>query len=67
VNKDQIKGKIEQVKGDVKERLGGASKDRSTQAEGFVEDKKGKIREGFGDMKDEMNKDRTDPEHPDRP
>jgi uncharacterized protein YjbJ (UPF0337 family) len=64
VNKDQIKGKIEQVKGEVKERLGGASKDRSTQAEGFVEEKKGKIREGFGDVKDEMNRDRTDPDHP---
>jgi uncharacterized protein YjbJ (UPF0337 family) len=64
VNKDQIKGKIEQIKGDVKERMGGASKDRSTQAEGFAEEKKGKLREGFGDVKEELDKERKEPEHP---
>jgi uncharacterized protein YjbJ (UPF0337 family) len=66
VNKDQIKGKIEQIKGEVKERIGGASKDRSTQAEGFFENKKGKIREGVGDVKEELRSDRKDPdpEHP---
>jgi uncharacterized protein YjbJ (UPF0337 family) len=62
VNKDQIKGKIEQVKGEVKERIGGASKDRSTQAEGFMENKKGKIREGMGDVKEEIHRERKDPE-----
>jgi uncharacterized protein YjbJ (UPF0337 family) len=64
VNKDEIKGKIEQVKGDLKERIGGASKDRSTQAEGFVEEKKGKAREGFGNLKDEVQKERKDPDEP---
>jgi uncharacterized protein YjbJ (UPF0337 family) len=59
VNKDQIKGKIE-----VKERIGGATKDRSTQAEGFAENKKGKLREGVGDLKEEMNRERKDPEQP---
>jgi uncharacterized protein YjbJ (UPF0337 family) len=65
VNKDQIKGKIEEIKGEVKERIGGATKDRSTQAEGFVENKKGKVREGYGDVKEELNREeRKDPEHP---
>jgi uncharacterized protein YjbJ (UPF0337 family) len=64
VNKDQIKGKIEQIKGEVKERIGGASKDRSTQAEGFLEDKKGKIREGVGDVKDDLQRERRDPGEP---
>jgi uncharacterized protein YjbJ (UPF0337 family) len=64
VNKDKIKGKIEQIKGDVKERIGGASKDRSTQAEGFLENKKGKIREGMGDVKDDLRRERKDPEQP---
>jgi uncharacterized protein YjbJ (UPF0337 family) len=66
VNKDQIKGKIEQIKGEVKERIGGASKDRSTQAEGFFENKKGKVREGMGDVKEELRPERKDPdpEHP---
>jgi uncharacterized protein YjbJ (UPF0337 family) len=66
MNKDQIKGKIEEIKGDIKERIGGASKDRSTQAEGFVENKKGKLQSGLGDLKDELEKGskRDDPEHP---
>jgi uncharacterized protein YjbJ (UPF0337 family) len=69
VDKDRIKGKIEQIKGEVKERIGGATKDRSTQAEGFLENKKGKVREGFGEAKDAMKdeaererRERGDPE-----
>jgi uncharacterized protein YjbJ (UPF0337 family) len=48
----------------VKERVGGATKDRSTQAEGILEKKKGEIREGYGEAKDEMRKERerTDPD-----
>jgi uncharacterized protein YjbJ (UPF0337 family) len=70
VDKDRIKGKAEQIKGDIKERIGGATKDRSTQAEGFVEQQKGKLREGVGKMKDELRREeethteRKDPEHP---
>jgi len=62
VNKDRIKGKIEQIKGDLKERLGGATKDRSTQAEGWMENKKGKVREGFGKLEDEASRERKEPE-----
>jgi uncharacterized protein YjbJ (UPF0337 family) len=64
VNKDQIKGKIEEIKGDVKERIGGATKDRSTQAEGFFENKKGKVREGLGDAEEELRRERKEPEQP---
>ncbi len=53
MDKDRIKGKIEEIKGDVKQRIGGATKDRSTQAEGFVEEQKGKLQGGVGKMKDE--------------
>jgi uncharacterized protein YjbJ (UPF0337 family) len=60
MNKDQIKGKIEEIKGDVKERIGGATKDRSTQAEGWVEEKKGKLRQGVGDIKEELEKGHKD-------
>ena len=34
MNKDQMKGKLENLKGRVKEALGAASGDKSTQAEG---------------------------------
>ncbi len=65
MNKDRIKGKFEQIKGAVKERIGGATRDRSTQAEGFAEHKKGKIREGVGKVEDEMaRRERREPEEP---
>ncbi len=58
MDKDRIKGKIEQIKGDVKQRIGGATKDRSTQAEGWLEEKKGKLREGWGEAKDEVEREK---------
>lgn len=58
MDKDRIKGKIEEIKGDVKERIGGATKDRSTQGEGFVEEKKGQLRGGVGKLKDEVRSER---------
>ncbi len=62
MNKDQIKGKVEEIKGDVKQRIGGATKDRSTQAEGWAEEKKGQIRKGVGDLKEEVKReDERDP------
>ncbi len=70
MNKDQIKGKIEEIKGDIKERIGGATKDRSTQAEGWAENKKGKVQGAVGDVKEDLEHDRdrtterTDPEEP---
>ena len=62
MDKDRIKGKIDEIKGDIKERIGGATKDRSTQAEGWAENKKGKVQEKIGELKDEMRKD-DDPAH----
>ena len=67
MDKDRIKGKFEEIKGDVKQRIGGARKDRKTQAEGWVEEKKGEIRGGVGEIKDDVREHR-DPNHndPDR-
>lgn len=62
MNKDKIKGKAEQIKGDIKQRIGGASKDRSTEAEGWAEEKKGQIRGGVGEVKEEMERERREPE-----
>jgi uncharacterized protein YjbJ (UPF0337 family) len=62
VNRDQIKGKVDEVKGDVKKRIGGATDDPSTQAEGWVEEKKGKAQGKIGDLENEASKrrDKTD-------
>jgi uncharacterized protein YjbJ (UPF0337 family) len=58
---ERDKGKIEEIKGDVKERIGGATKDREMQGEGWAEEKKGKIRQGIEDVKDRVKRD--EPEH----
>jgi uncharacterized protein YjbJ (UPF0337 family) len=59
---ERSKGKIEEIKGDVKQRIGGATKNRDLQGEGWVEEKKGKIRQGIEDVKDAVKRD--DPENP---
>jgi uncharacterized protein YjbJ (UPF0337 family) len=53
---ERDKGKAEEIKGDVKERIGGATKDRKMQGEGWLEEKKGEIREGYGDAKEEVRR-----------
>ncbi len=58
MNSDELKGKFEQAKGDVKERIAGASKDREGQAEGMGEQLKGKIREGVGKAESEIDKEK---------
>ncbi len=54
MDKDRIKGKVDEIKGDIKERIGGATKDRSTQGEGMLDQAKGKLRGGVGKVKDEV-------------
>jgi uncharacterized protein YjbJ (UPF0337 family) len=47
-NKDEVKGKWDQVKGDIKETAGRAVDDRDLEAEGHADNAKGDLREGFG-------------------
>jgi uncharacterized protein YjbJ (UPF0337 family) len=56
VNRDQIKGKMQEIKGDVKKRIGGATNDPGKQAEGWVEEQKGKIRKGVGNLEEDVKK-----------
>jgi uncharacterized protein YjbJ (UPF0337 family) len=60
MNDDQIKGKEKQVKGEVKDRAGGALGDNSTQAEGKMDKAGGKIQEGYGNLKDKLSGDDKD-------
>lgn len=63
MNKDQMKGKLENLKGRVKEALGAASGDKGTQAEGFGERIKGAVQKKFGDAKEAISRhDRQDDE-----
>jgi uncharacterized protein YjbJ (UPF0337 family) len=56
----RIKGKIEQVKGAVKEGFGALTGDRSTEIEGKGERVKGSLREGYGELKNDLNRDLDD-------
>jgi len=56
-NEDQVKGKLDKVKGAVKEGFGATTGDRSTEVEGKAERLKGAIREGYGDIKSDIKKD----------
>lgn len=55
MNKDQIKGKANQIKGEIKDRAGGALGDAKMQTEGKTDKATGKIQEGIGDLKDKVS------------
>lgn len=47
-NRDEVKGKFDQAKGEAKETVGRALNDRQLENEGHDDEAGGKIREGFG-------------------
>jgi uncharacterized protein YjbJ (UPF0337 family) len=47
-NKDEVKGKLDQIKGDLKKRTGQALNDRDLEDEGNADKAGGELREGFG-------------------
>lgn len=50
-NKDEVKGKLDQAKGAVKETVGRVTNDRDLEAEGSADRTGGKVQEGFGTAK----------------
>ena len=50
----QSEGKLDQLKGAVKEGFGSLTGDRSTEAEGKAERAKGKIQEEYGKIKSDL-------------
>jgi uncharacterized protein YjbJ (UPF0337 family) len=52
MDKDRVKGKVEDVKGRIKRQVGEWSGDKKTQAEGAAEQVKGKIQNAWGKAKD---------------
>ncbi len=53
MNRDKIEGKVDELKGNVKKRIGGATEDPKRQAEGWVEEKKGQAQKKIGEIEDE--------------
>lgn len=56
MNKDQVKGRVEEAKGKVKEVTGNLLDDASMEVEGNIQKNVGKARAGFGDLKEEIKK-----------
>lgn len=54
MNKDQIQGRVEQVKGAVKEAAGKVIGNNDLEIEGKVDQTSGKIQSGFGDAKEKL-------------
>ena len=50
-NKDEIAGKVEQLKGKVKQAVGNATDDPKLHGEGVADEAGGELREGFGTAK----------------
>jgi uncharacterized protein YjbJ (UPF0337 family) len=58
MNKDELKGKLENLKGRAKEAFGAATGNKRTEAEGMAERGKGAVQEKYGEAKDELEKER---------
>jgi uncharacterized protein YjbJ (UPF0337 family) len=54
MNNDQVKGRVDQAKGNVKETAGKVVGNERLQAEGKVDQAKGKVQAGYGDAKEKV-------------
>ena len=54
MNKDQVEGKLKQVKGDVKETVGKLVDDKTLENKGKVDNVVGKVQQGYGDIKADL-------------
>jgi uncharacterized protein YjbJ (UPF0337 family) len=52
---DKLEGKAEEVKGDVKQKVGDATDNRSMQAEGVGDKASGEAKQAIGEAKDALN------------
>jgi uncharacterized protein YjbJ (UPF0337 family) len=50
--KEHVTGKVDELKGKVKQGVGGATGDHGLQGEGLVDEAKGKVKQAYGDVKD---------------
>jgi uncharacterized protein YjbJ (UPF0337 family) len=56
MNKDQVKGTAEKVKGNVNETIGRATGDRKQEVKGDVQQTAGQARKNLGDAKETVKK-----------
>jgi uncharacterized protein YjbJ (UPF0337 family) len=56
MNKDQLQGRITQVKGDLKKIAGRATGNRRLQGDGIIDHARGKAQAGYGDVQERVRK-----------
>jgi len=56
MNKDQVKGRVQETKGKIKEVAGKILDDEDMELEGTVQKNVGKVQSGFGDLKEDIKK-----------
>jgi uncharacterized protein YjbJ (UPF0337 family) len=54
MNKDQVRGRVEEVKGSIKEAAGKAVGDKALEAKGNIQKNLGKVQGKFGDVKQDV-------------
>jgi uncharacterized protein YjbJ (UPF0337 family) len=54
MNKDQVKGRIEEAKGKGKKIAGNLVGNESLEQEGKIQNAKGKVQAGYGDLKEDI-------------
>jgi uncharacterized protein YjbJ (UPF0337 family) len=54
MNKDQVKGRVEEAKGAIKEATGKVMDDKTLEAKGNIEKNLGKVQAKFGDVKQDV-------------
>jgi len=67
MNKDQVKGRVEQAKGSVKEATGKMVRSKKLEAEGQIDKAVGKAQATYGDIKEDVkdaSKHQRDPADP---
>lgn len=52
MEKEQVTGKVDELKGKVKQGIGKTTDDPGLQAEGVVDEAKGKLKQAYGNVKD---------------
>ena len=56
MNKDQVKGQIRGVKGNLKEVAGRVLGDKTMENKGNIQNAAGKVQKAYGDLKEEIKK-----------
>jgi len=54
---DKVGGTVDQLKGRGEQAIGGVTGDREQQGKGMLDEAKGKVQEGIGDVKNALNDD----------